>query len=125
MSSFVIVAFGGFLGSIIRFWLAEQCKTPWGTWVVNITGSVLLAIIFKFYVSGYFSSTIWLFWGIGFAGAYTTFSTFGKETLELLLSKRYMQDCYMFSHLSDYRFFLFRLFYIIIKASRFYTTSFS
>jgi CrcB protein len=57
---------------------------PWGTFVVNITGSLLLGLITGAALYHAFPSTpkIWL--GTGFCGAYTTFSTFTFETVRLL-----------------------------------------
>lgn len=57
---------------------------PWGTFVINITGSLLLGLITGAAVYHAFPSTpkIWL--GSGFCGAYTTFSTFTFETIRLL-----------------------------------------
>lgn len=57
---------------------------PWGTFVVNITGSFLLGIISGAALYRGFATTpkIWL--GTGFCGSYTTFSTFTFETVRLL-----------------------------------------
>lgn len=57
---------------------------PWGTLVINVTGSLLLGLITGAALYHAFPSTpkIWL--GTGFCGAYTTFSTFTFETIRLL-----------------------------------------
>jgi fluoride exporter len=57
---------------------------PWGTFVINMTGSLLLGLITGAALYHAFPSTpkIWL--GTGFCGAYTTFSTFTFETIRLL-----------------------------------------
>ncbi len=57
---------------------------PWGTFVVNITGSLLLGLITGAALYHAFPDTprIWL--GTGFCGAYTTFSAFTFETIRLL-----------------------------------------
>lgn len=87
----VLVALGGFLGSVIRYYIYVKAnRRIFGTWTANITGSILLAFIFHFYLSDMISERLWLFLGIGFCGAYTTFSTFGNETLQFILGKRYL-----------------------------------
>ncbi len=57
---------------------------PWGTFMVNITGSLLLGLVAGagLYHAFPTAPTIWL--GTGFCGAYTTFSTFTFETIRLL-----------------------------------------
>lgn len=86
-----LISIGGFFGSIARFWLANEFnKHITGTWLANISGAVLLALLFRLYQHEIISESLWLMLGVGFTGAYTTFSTFGKETLTLLLEKKYV-----------------------------------
>jgi len=57
---------------------------PWGTFLVNMSGSLILGLITGAALYHAFPSTpkIWL--GTGFCGAYTTFSTFTFETIRLI-----------------------------------------
>jgi len=88
--SILLVAAGGFIGSVMRFFLSVKAnKHLFGTWLANISGSVLLALLLHFYLHQTISEQVWLFFGIGVCGAYTTFSTFGNETLHLILDKKY------------------------------------
>lgn len=88
--SFLAVATGGFFGSMLRFYISFRLnKHVIGTLIANFSGSVLLGIIFKAHLAGSLSEWMWLLLGIGFCGAFTTFSTFGNETLFLLFDKKY------------------------------------
>ena len=57
---------------------------PWGTFVVNITGTLLLGLLTGLGLYHAFPDTPRLVLGTGFCGAYTTFSTFTFETVRLL-----------------------------------------
>lgn len=108
----LLVAIGGFFGSITRFYISFILnKHVVGTWIANISGSILLAIIVSLQMNQLLTEWVWTFVGIGFCGAYTTFSTFGNETLELILNKRLSTAlCYIFSSL----FFTLFIIYILI-----------
>lgn len=88
----LLVAVGGFFGSMLRFYVSQRIqKHLLGTMVANITGSIFLAWMMLLYLDGTISKSIWLLTGIGFSGAYTTFSTFSNETLNLIRDHHYWQ----------------------------------
>lgn len=84
------VAAAGAIGAPCRYLLDGVIRArtegafPWGTLVVNITGSLLLGLITGAALYHSFPATprIWL--ASGFCGAYTTFSTFAFETIQRL-----------------------------------------
>lgn len=57
---------------------------PWGTLVVNVSGSLLFGFVTGLALYHAFPETPRVVLGTGFCGAYTTFSTFGFETVRLL-----------------------------------------
>lgn len=86
----LLVALGGALGASTRYLLGMWIQTrvgpdfPWGTFVINVTGSFLIGIVLGLVNAGTLSAEARLFLAVGVLGGYTTFSTFSYETLELL-----------------------------------------
>ncbi len=90
MKEMVWVGLGGFLGAIARYlfglWIAARFGTafPYGTFVINISGSFVLGIIMGLLDAHVLAPAVRLSLAIGLIGAYTTFSTFTYETLRLI-----------------------------------------
>jgi CrcB protein len=94
LQTIFIVGAGGFLGANMRHYLSTYLTTrfllwtgialPVGTLFVNVVGSFLLAV-FSVLLARIFISTpqMRLLIGTGFFGAFTTFSTFANETINL------------------------------------------
>lgn len=57
---------------------------PWGTFVINATGALLLGLIVGLAGDHRLGPSPVAFAGTGFCGAYTTFSTFTYETIRLI-----------------------------------------
>jgi CrcB protein len=86
----VLIALGGAGGAISRYlvdtWVSERVggEFPWGTFVVNISGSFVLGVLFALTIErNLLPSDIRLPVMTGFIGAYTTFSTLMLETWRL------------------------------------------
>jgi CrcB protein len=82
---------GGGIGTIFRYQISglihDQLGSafPWGTFVVNMTGCVLIGLLATLADErGMLGSPTRLFLMVGVTGGYTTFSTFGLETWRLL-----------------------------------------
>lgn len=92
----LIVGIGGFLGAIARF-LATKLSAkmfgsylPYGTLAVNIGGSFLLGLFYTLIAHKLpVSAHTRMFIGVGFMGAFTTFSSFSVETLNLAKNGNY------------------------------------
>ena len=84
------VGLGGFVGANARYflglWVATRFGTtfPYGTFVINITGSFILGLIMGTLEGHVLSPVVRLSAAIGFVGAYTTFSTWTYETVRLI-----------------------------------------
>lgn len=83
------IAAGGALGGVARYeiGLAHPAPVggfPWGTWAVNVSGSLLLAVIVTLVVERWPPTRyVRPFLGIGFCGGYTTWSTAMADTVLL------------------------------------------
>jgi CrcB protein len=92
------VGAGGFLGSILRYvlsgWVHRVLDNPWfpyGTLVVNITGSVAIGFLASLAESrSLFTAEFRLFVFIGLLGGFTTFSSLTVETLSLARNTQFV-----------------------------------
>jgi CrcB protein len=96
MQKLALIGIGGFLGAISRYvldsWIMSKTKLPFpmGTMVVNITGSFFLGVVFVLTLEKFsLAENYRLFLGVGFIGAYTTFSTYMLESYRLLESSSF------------------------------------
>jgi fluoride exporter len=91
----VLVAAGGALGSVARYLVAVAVHRvsppafPYGTFVVNVTGCVLFGLLAGLETGrGLLGANGRALLLVGVLGGYTTFSTFGFETFELVRTAR-------------------------------------
>lgn len=91
MMSFLIVALGGAMGSVLRYSAGFGVATIWpqhlyiATVLVNIVGSFLIGCAFSwFIVRPDVPEMLPLLLMTGFLGGFTTFSTFSLDALRLL-----------------------------------------
>lgn len=86
----LIVGLGGALGGIARFWLSSTVNRrlggtfPWGTLVVNVSGSFAIGLLAASLPESSAGSPPWLALAVGLLGSYTTVSSFSLETLTLM-----------------------------------------
>jgi len=86
----LLVIAGAAVGAPLRYLSDRAIQTrhdtvfPWGTFTVNVLGSLMLGFIAGAATAGSASPQVQLALGTGFCGALTTYSTFSYETLRLL-----------------------------------------
>ncbi|HEY8485938.1 MAG TPA: fluoride efflux transporter CrcB [Limnochordales bacterium] len=88
---YLMVAVGGAVGAVLRYavsgWVSQRLGVsfPWGTAVVNLTGSFLLGVLGVLVTERLaLPGPALTLLGVGVLGGYTTFSTWQYETLRML-----------------------------------------
>lgn len=98
MTNILLVGFGGFIGSVLRYtisgYVQQATKSvgfPYGTLAVNVIGCFIIGFLAQLADSrGLFTSESRLFVFVGILGGFTTFSSFGNETLNLARDSQMM-----------------------------------
>ena len=93
MQKYFLIALGGALGSIVRYWMGSTIsgrfgvRFPWGTFVINLTACLIIGFTLTALGKRAGLNPAWRYLlPIGFIGAYSTFSTYEWETLSTLRS---------------------------------------
>ncbi|MEU2927254.1 fluoride efflux transporter CrcB [Streptomyces sp. NPDC007251] len=87
--NWLLVIAGAMVGAPLRYLTDRAVQArhdsvfPWGTFVVNVTGSLILGLLTGALSAGAAGPHTQLLVGTGFCGALTTYSTFSYETLRL------------------------------------------
>lgn len=96
MRNLVFVGIGGFVGAILRYlvsgWvqnISQRVDFPYGTLVVNITGCFIIGIMSQLMEMQFeITAETRLLLMVGLLGSFTTYSTFGNETVTLMQDQR-------------------------------------
>jgi len=94
----LIVGSGGFIGSVLRYLTTRYIQVhyfsvfPWGTFSVNILGSLLIGIIYGLSERGNFlTPDMRLFLTVGICGGFTTFSSLTNDAFLLLQDREILR----------------------------------
>lgn len=91
MDRVVLVALGGAVGSVLRYWVSTYVQAgsnssfPFGTLAVNVVGCFVIGLLsYLGDVRGVLTPELRALFMVGVLGGFTTFSAFGNETMALL-----------------------------------------
>jgi CrcB protein len=108
MRNLLIIGLGGFIGAILRYLVSGQVQKwsesvnfPYGTLAVNLIGCLLIGALTRLdEIRGVMSTDMRFLIFIGLLGAFTTYSTFSNEAINLINDRRFdLALLYMAGHL--------------------------
>jgi CrcB protein len=87
--NWLAVLVGGAIGSTLRYaagvWLTSaSLNFPWGTLAVNVSGSLALGFLGRYFAPPHGLPVVFLFLTVGLCGGFTTFSTFTLDAFTLV-----------------------------------------
>ena len=105
MQNLMIIGLGGFLGAILRYVIgggvqkwSQSVDFPYGTLVVNLLGCLLIGMLTRLdEIRAVLSPEMRSLIFIGLLGAFTTYSTFSNEAINLINDRRFMLAAYYVS----------------------------
>ncbi len=108
MRNLLIVGMGGFIGAVLRYLISgsvqkwsQSVDFPYGTLAVNLIGCLVIGMLTRLdEIRSLLSPEMRFFILIGLLGAFTTYSTFSNEAMNLINDRRFnMAVVYMAAHL--------------------------
>lgn len=107
MSTIFLIGLGGFIGAILRYGISgfiqdwsKGTSFPIGTLAVNILGCFVIGLLSQLAEThGLFSPETRSLLFIGFLGAFTTFSTFGNDTMNLFQNSPWLSITNVSAHI--------------------------
>ena len=97
METFLLISAGAILGANLRYWIGTWAgkhlgtSFPFGTLIINLTGSFILGFFMTLAIDRLLVDPRWrIFFAVGFLGAYTTFSSYTFESMNLILDNQWL-----------------------------------
>jgi CrcB protein len=104
MKDVLWITLGATVGANLRYLVARlsarylSASLPWGTLIVNVTGSIVLGFFLVWTSERVIADPRWRpLLAVGFCGAYTTFSSYSFETFGLLEQGHYSLAAWNFA----------------------------
>ena len=102
MINIIAIAFGGAIGAVLRYLLGNQISIVFGTnfpfsiLIINVIGSFFMGMaIESFNLFSISNEPLQKFFTVGILGAFTTFSTFSLDALDLIMKNR-ISDAFIY-----------------------------